>query len=99
MGSRVIHDSLSCFATWLKNDGFFAWYEKMGRVGHEHPPLTLSKTPISASGGAKSDARPAPKTEKDPDLVLVVERWPELSEPIKNAILSMVRTVLPNDES
>ena len=35
LGRRVIHDSLSCFAAWLENDGFFAWYEKMGRVGFE----------------------------------------------------------------
>jgi hypothetical protein len=46
---------------------------KMGRVGFEHPPMTQSKTVISANGGVKSDAQRTPSSVKDPDLVLVVE--------------------------
>ena len=50
----------------------------MGRIEHEHPPVTVSKTPISEGGGAKSDAHDAPKAPKEPDLDRVVMAWPEL---------------------
>ncbi|MGB7581243.1 MAG: hypothetical protein WBL85_02185 [Sedimentisphaerales bacterium] len=50
----------------------------MGDTGLEHTPLEQSKTLISASGGAESDARNAPNTLQDPDLALVVEQWPNL---------------------
>jgi hypothetical protein len=36
--------------------------------------------------------------ENAPDLRLVVEKWSELPEHIKNAILTLVRTVLPDDK-
>lgn len=60
--------------------------------GHEHPPLALSKTPISGEGGAKSGAHDAPKVPADPDLALIVDRWPNLPEPIRQAVLALVRT-------
>ena len=75
----------------------------MGDTGLEHPPLEHSKTQVSASGGAKSGAHNAPNTPqppKDPDLALVVERWPNLPEYIKAAIKTLVNSSLgePTDE-
>ena len=60
--------------------------------GFEHPPLALSKTPISGEGGAKSGARDALKAPVDPDLALIQNRWPTLPEHIKAAVLALVRS-------
>ena len=62
----------------------------MGRVGHEHPPLPVSKTPISAEGGAKSDAHNAPNTLCDPDLARLVKAWPSLPKHIKTEINRLI---------
>jgi len=56
------------------------------------------------SGSYKPAYKQNPKTgqnepvELPPELAEIVEAWPELPEPIKNAILSMVQTVLPKDK-
>jgi len=72
----------------------------MGDTGLEHPPLALSKTPISGEGGAKSDARLAPKQVKHPeidtqnlppDLAEIVAVWPELPGHIKAAVKALVQ--------
>ena len=61
----------------------------------EHPPLAQAKTQILTSRSAKSDARNAPNTPQipqEPDLALVVERWPELPKHIKAAIKALAQT-------
>jgi len=58
----------------------------MGRAGHEHPPLTPSRSAISASDGAKSDAHDAP----DPDLAEIATLWPKLPEHIRAAVMALV---------
>ena len=64
----------------------------MGDAGLEHPPLTPSKTPILASGGAKSDAPHAPKPPQDSDFAALVKAWPNLPGHIKAAIKALVQT-------
>ena len=64
----------------------------MGDIGLEHPPLTVSKRPISAEGGAKSDAHDAPKPIYDPDFTKIVRAWPTLSKQIKVKIIHLVET-------
>ena len=62
-------------------------------------PLALSKTAIPEEGGAKSDARLAPKQVNDPkidtpnlppDLAEIVTAWPDLPEHIREAIKMLV---------
>jgi hypothetical protein len=63
----------------------------LDRVGREHPPLALSETAISSSGGAKSGAPDAPNPVRDPDLARIVGCWPRLPEHIKAAIRALVQ--------
>ena len=46
----------------------------------------------SAAPGAAVDPENGPT---DPDLRLIVERWDELSEPVKAGILAMIRAADP----
>jgi hypothetical protein len=62
----------------------------MGRVGLEHPPLKVSKTPISAKDGAKSDAHGAPDTIQDSDLSQLIKEWTTLPKQIKTKIIGLI---------
>lgn len=44
----------------------------MGPVGFEHPSVTVSKTPISEGGGAKSDAPESDFFQKFPDFADII---------------------------
>ena len=60
--------------------------------GSEHPPLALSKTPISQTPSAPHGAPNAQDPPSDPDLALIQDRWPKLPEHVKAAVLALVRT-------
>ena len=64
----------------------------VGDIGPEHSPLALSRTAISAEGGAKSDAHDAPTPVRDPDLARIVDCWPKLPEHIKAAIMALAQS-------
>ena len=66
--------------------------DQVGDTGLEQPPVFSKETAISSRGGAESGAPPADLPASDPDLRLVVEAWPTLPEPMRAAILAIVRT-------
>jgi hypothetical protein len=66
---------------------------QLGGTGLELTPLEQSKTSISGEGGTESGTL----NSKDPDLALVVERWPNLPEHIKAAIKTLVKTQFQGD--
>jgi hypothetical protein len=71
--------------------------KKMGRCGLAHLALALSKTPNSEKRGTESGTPNTPNTpqfRKDPDLAMVVERWPNLPEHIKTAVKTLVSSNL-----
>jgi hypothetical protein len=63
----------------------------MGRVGFEHPPETPSRTAISTSGDAKSDAL---KDENDSNLAWLTKAWPTLPESTRKQIIDAARAAL-----
>jgi hypothetical protein len=67
----------------------------MEMEGIERPPLALSKTAISDTRGAKSDARDAPDPsvllELYPDLTEIIRRWPHVPANVRAAILVTIR--------
>jgi hypothetical protein len=71
----------------------------LGGTGHELAPLALSKTPISEKRSTESGTPDAPTSINDPDLVLVIERWPKLPKHIKKAIEVLVKAYLGTNGS
>lgn len=59
--------------------------------GFEQSKFKPPKTTISRTERAESGALPDEKPLSDPDLALIQERWPELPEHIKAAVLALVR--------
>jgi hypothetical protein len=59
----------------------------------------VSKTPVYQNPPEKrteSGTVDGENTPKDPELALIVERWPKLPEHIKAAVLALVRTSAEN---
>jgi hypothetical protein len=71
----------------------------LGDEGIEHPPLALSKTPISETLSAKRGAPNAENTPLDPDLALLHDRWPKLPEHIRQAVLALVRSTSGKEQT
>jgi hypothetical protein len=68
--------------------------QQLGGTGLELTPLEHSKIAISASGGTESGTLNTPNTPqppKDPDLIMVVEHWPNIPPNIKAAIMALIQ--------
>jgi hypothetical protein len=63
----------------------------MGGTRLEQTALALSKTPIATQSGTESGTPNDQNTPLDPDLALIQDRWPNLPEHIKAAVLATVR--------
>jgi len=62
----------------------------MPEVGLEHPPQTSEKTTDSQPDGAESGAPAARAAISDPELVALIDAWPDLPEPVRRGILAMI---------
>jgi len=64
-------------------------------VGFEPMPKTSGNNDVTLPGDVKSDVHPAAggaeKAPIDPDLQVILERWPHLPDSVKSDILTMVR--------
>ncbi len=65
----------------------------MGDTGLEQSPFTLSKTPISGTGGTESGTLDSAGLAHDTDLHALIKVWSALPEHIKLAIKSLVEAV------
>ena len=54
-------------------------------------PVSASETPISEKRGTESGTPDAQNTPLEPDLALIVDRWPNLPEHIRQAVRALVR--------
>ncbi|MGA2061454.1 MAG: hypothetical protein ABSG67_13305 [Thermoguttaceae bacterium] len=50
---------------------------------------------MSSESGAKSGAVGGDSAPIDPDLALIVNHWPNLSETVRQSIVAMVRAAAP----
>jgi hypothetical protein len=50
---------------------------------------------LSSESGAKSGAVGGDSAPIDPDLALIVNHWPNLSETVRQSIVAMVRAAAP----
>jgi len=66
----------------------------MGDAGIEHPPLVLSKTPISKDPRTESGTLSAGigGSSPDSDLQLIIRRWPDLAPEVRAAIARMAKS-------
>ena len=69
------------------------WDGDLDRVGFEHPSLTALKTPISGNPRTESGTVRGQNGTSDHDLAIIQERWPVLPDPIKAAIVALVKSV------
>ncbi len=65
----------------------------MGDTGLEHTANSTQKTALSEIGAAKSGAVDARNGPIDPDLALVINAWPMLSEASKVEVIAIVKAV------
>jgi len=70
----------------------------MGGAGPEQTALTPSKTPISKTRGTESGTLKDDSADSDPDLALIVRRWPGLPAEVRAAVVKIIQAhTLPQD--
>ena len=64
---------------------------KVAEAGIELPQDSSQNTGVSEKSGAESGAVGARMASSDPDLLAVIEAWPDLPPVVKGSIVEMVR--------
>ncbi len=67
----------------------------MGVTGLEQTAKTPGKSHLVHQSAAESGAVEAANGKCDPNLQLIVDRWPQLPDAIKAGIIAMVRAAGP----
>lgn len=67
--------------------------QELGGRGLEQTAFLPPKSAISQTSGAESGALESEKPPLDPDLRLIQDRWPQLPEHIRQAVLALVRSI------
>jgi len=63
----------------------------MGDTGLEHLSKTSGETGVAVQSGAESGAVDAAGGLIDPDLQVIIDAWPGLSEVVRSELLAIVR--------